>query len=51
MRGLPAYSLCCMQAVERKAVTMSLRLKEEVEGAEDHRPVACSFVLDEVRLS
>ena len=42
--------MCCLQAVERKAVTMSMLLKEETEGAEDHRPVTCSFVVDEVRL-
>ena len=29
---------------------MSMLLKEEAEGAEDHRPVTCSFVVDEVRL-
>ncbi len=40
-----------MQAAERKAVTMSMLLREEVKGAEDHRPVTCRFVVDEVRLS
>ena len=32
-------------------MTMRMLLKEEVEGAEDHRPVTCSFVVDEVRPS
>ena len=40
-----------MQASERKAVTMSMLLKEEIEGTEDHRPVTCRFLVDEVRLS
>ncbi|CAK0785816.1 hypothetical protein CVIRNUC_009028 [Coccomyxa viridis] len=35
------------KAAERKAVTMSMLLREEVEGAEDHRPVTCRFVVDE----
>ena len=45
----PAQRMCWMQAAERKAVTMSMLLKEELEGAEDHRPVTCSFLVDEVR--
>ena len=48
---MAAQRMCWMQAVERKAVTMSMLLKEEVEGAEDHRPVTCRFVVDEVRPS
>ena len=51
LRRSPARSVCWMQAAERKAVTMSMLLREEVEGAEDHRPVTCRFVVDEVRLS
>ena len=50
LSGLPAQRVCWLQAVQRKAVTMSMLLKEEVEGAEDHRPVTCSFLVDEVRL-
>ncbi len=38
------------QAAERKAITMSMTLNEEIEGAEaEHRPVSCNFVVDEVR--